>query len=95
MKVYCTHTLAKYFKASNFYRCPLCTQQWYGTDDAPLVVIGETDSYKVGPDGVPLPKKRMKRCSWCKDVIQDRHWLCEVRIFLDKITVGPAPEKRR
>lgn len=95
MRVYCIHVLAIYTKSSNFYTCPTCRQEWYGTQDAPLVVIGETEIHHVGPEGIPLPKKRMKRCSWCKDVIQDRHWVCELHILLDKITVGPAPEKRR
>lgn len=95
MKVYCTHTLSTYNKGSNFYKCPTCGQHWYGVDAAPVVVMGDTDLYNVGPEAKPLPKKRMKRCSWCKDVIQDHHWRCELHILLDKITIGPAPEKRR
>lgn len=95
MRVYCIHVLVAYSKASNFYTCPICRQGWYGTDAAPLVVIGDTDLHQVGPEAKPLPKKKYKRCLWCKDTIQDRHWKCELHIFLDKITVGPAPEKRR
>lgn len=95
MKVYCSHTLARYNKGSNLYECPTCTYGWYGMDHAPIVVIGDTEIYRIGPEAVPLPKRKMKRCSWCKDVVMDRHWVCEAKRFLDKITVGPAPEKRR
>lgn len=95
MKVFCTHVLAEFFKRSNFYRCPLCRQQWYSMQPAPVVYIGDTDRDTIGPEAVPLPKKKYKRCSWCKDIVADRHWFCEFKRLLDKITIGPAPDKRR
>lgn len=94
MKVYCSHFPIQFTKGSNLYYCSQCQQTWYGMQAAPLVVIGDTDSYKIGPEAVPLPKKKYKRCSWCKDIVADRHLLCEFKRLLDKITIGPAPDKR-
>jgi hypothetical protein len=96
MLVYCSHSVKQFTKASNFYRCSLCPATWYGIDKVPLVVIGDTNPDNISPRrNVDLSKKRFKRCDWCKDVIEQReHYRCAIKRWLDKLTVGPAPDKK-
>lgn len=97
MKIYCSHSIKRFTKTSNYYNCLLCPAQWYGTDRVPLVIIGFTDPLEVSPDfaqAAPkdLTKKKFKRCDVCHDLVEKRkHILCRVKRFLDGITVGPAP----
>lgn len=98
MKVYCAHAIKKFHKNSNFWQCHQCPAGWYALDTVPLVLIGYTDPEELGAvrKEKDLSKKKFKRCKWCKDTIEQRsHWLCKVQEWLDGITVGPAPEKRK
>jgi len=86
MNIYCSHFDKVLTKGSNYFHCPSCRRGWYGTEPAPLVVIGFTDAYEASPNYADqfekkdLSKKTFKRCKYCKDLLEKRrHTLCNFK----------------
>lgn len=88
MKIYCSHSLKKFYKASNFYRCPSCSSNWYGNDRTPIIIIGYTEPYEVDENYLErieredLSKKKFVRCIVCKDLLEKRkHIKCTLKVY--------------
>lgn len=47
MEVYCTHTSAKPWGHGGYIVCGLCGSEWYASEPAPFVVIGDTNKADV------------------------------------------------
>jgi hypothetical protein len=45
--VYCIHPFAQPWGYGGYCVCGICGSEWYGTDPAPLVVIGATSAAEV------------------------------------------------
>lgn len=90
MKIYCSHSLKDFNKASNYNYCRLCTFGWYSNDSVPMVVVGYTEPYEVDKDYLnhleekDLSKKKFTRCVICRDLLEKRkHRLCKIKNILE------------
>ena len=101
MRIYCAHTYKMFTKSSNYYKCHICLNDWYGNDPIPLVIIGQTDPCDVNPKymdepNIPdLSKKTFIRCTICKDLLGKRpHPLCFVKLKWRKLCTQDANGRR-
>jgi hypothetical protein len=88
VKVYCSHSIKDFNKASNYSACKLCLQGWYGIDPIPVVVVGYTEPYEVDENYMDrfkekdLSAKKFTRCLICKDLLEKRkHITCNIQAW--------------
>lgn len=91
MKVYCSHSIKIFTKASNYNTCRLCLSGWYKNDPTPIIIIGYTDSYGVDENYLENSKKKdlslkqFVRCKICKDLLEKRkHIFCVIKAWYQR-----------